>query len=59
MPGSHEKRGKNSWRYGIPMVGADGRKQWVRRSIKFPDAMSESAQVKELERLQALLYAEV
>lgn len=58
MPGTIEKRGKNSWRVTVP-DGYDesGKKRRIRETVKFADDVSETQQRKECEKVQALLYS--
>ena len=61
MPGTIEKRGKNSWRISIP-GGYDeaGKRIWLARdTLHFDPPMTQSAQRKECEKALALLYARV
>lgn len=60
MPGTIEKRGKNSWRIIISDgYTPDGKKQAHRETVKFPDSMTETQQRKECEKLKATLYAKL
>ena len=43
--GTIEKRGKNSWRVGVQVQTERGW-EWVRRTIKMPQGMSEARQNK-------------
>lgn len=58
MPGSIEKRGKNSWRIVIPDgYEPDGKKRRITETVKFSDDMTEAQQRKECEKIAATLYA--
>lgn len=58
MPGSIEKRGKNSWRIIIPDgYEASGKKRRITETVKFSDDMTEKQQRKECEKIKATLYA--
>ena len=59
MPGSLEKRGKNSWRITVS-DGYDetGNKRRITRTCKFADDMTETAQRKECERIAATLFTD-
>lgn len=52
--GTIEKRGKNSWRVGVQVQTERGW-EWVRRTIKMPQGMSEARQHKEAEKALARL----
>ena len=52
--GTIEKRGKNSWRVGVQVQTERGW-EWVRRTIKIPQGMSEARQHKEAEKALARL----
>lgn len=56
--GSIEKRGRNSWRVGVQVLTDTGW-QWVRKTIRTPDGMSEARQRKLAERALARLIADV
>lgn len=47
--GSIEQRGKNSWRVGVQVTTEEGRK-WIRRSLKFSEALSPAQQRRQAER---------
>ena len=43
-----ERRGKNSWRIGAQVSTENGR-DWIRRTLKFPDTMTENEQLAQAE----------
>ena len=53
-----EKRGANSWRYGVQVNTTDG-PQWIRETVKFPANMTEAAQRKEVAILLARLQVDI
>lgn len=56
--GNIEQRGKNSWRVGVQITTDEGRK-WIRRTIKFPDALSPAQQRRQAEKALRQLEADV
>ncbi|MBR6570284.1 MAG: tyrosine-type recombinase/integrase [Clostridia bacterium] len=56
--GSIEQRGPNSWRVGVQVQTEDGRK-WIRRSLKFSDALSPAQQRRQAEKALHQLEADV
>lgn len=56
--GSIEQRGPNSWRVGVQVQTDDGRK-WIRRSLKFSDALSPAQQRRQAEKALHQLEADV
>ncbi len=60
MPGSIEKRGRNSWRILIcDGYRADGSKRRVYRTLRYGVSLSEQQQKRQCEKELALLYASV
>ena len=58
MAGTVEKRGKNSWRYGVRIPTDEGF-VWERDTITFPDGMTQTAQRKKVNVLLAALIADL
>lgn len=56
--GSIEKRG-NSWRVGVQVTDENGKRRWIRRSLKFNAAMSESQQRRQAEKALRQLEVDV
>lgn len=56
--GSIERRGPNSWRVGVQVTTDSGR-PWIRRSLKFSAAMSESQQRRQAEKALRQLEVDV
>ncbi len=57
MAGTIEKRGKNSWRYGVQVLTENGF-EWVRDTASFPPEMTEAQQRKKVEVALARLIAD-
>ena len=56
--GSIEKRG-NSWRVGVQVTDENGKRRWIRRSLKFNAAMSDSQQRRQAEKALRQLEVDV
>jgi len=56
--GSIEQRGPNSWRVGVQVQTENGRK-WIRRSLKFSEALSPAQQRRQAEKALHQLEADV
>ena len=48
--GSIEQRGANSWRVGVQVTDENGRRQWIRRTIKLSSALSPVQQRRQAEK---------
>lgn len=58
MAGTIERRGKNSWRFGVQVETENGY-EWIRDTISFPPSMSESKQRKQVEIALARLVVDI
>ena len=56
--GTIEKRG-NSWRVGVQVYDEEGKRRWIRRSLKFNAAMSVSQQRRQAEKALRQLEVDV
>lgn len=57
--GSIEQRGANSWRVGVQVTDEDGRRRWIRRSLKLSAALSPAQQRRQAEKALHQLEADV
>ncbi|MDL2206708.1 site-specific integrase [Eubacteriales bacterium OttesenSCG-928-N13] len=58
MAGTIEKRGNNTWRYGIQVLVGD-KYEWIRNTVKMPASHSEARQRREVKVLLAKLITAI
>lgn len=57
--GSIERRGPGSWRVGVQVTGDDGRRKWIRRTLRMSPALSDAQQRRQAEKALHQLEVDV